>query len=399
LPTGRWNLFARAVLIGALVAVVFVGFEWVVNHGTVFVWDDVFGTDDVRWRVVPLAIGASILFSLLLRALGQPRVGVVHTDPLAGGEDPPPATLSSIVVVLVVGAASLLAGASLGPEAALVAASAAIGAWVAGSGNRKVLTLAAVGALLIVFLGSLVPLLLPPLIMYRQQKRLVPAALLAVVLAGLTAYGVLYLIKGHTEGYGSIPAGTHFDVGDGIAAFILGIGGAVVGRLLKWSVKDASARTARIDARWPWLVSAMLFGAVIGVLYLIGGESVQFSGSEGSQMLVADHAGDTALALAGLLVVKLLVTGWSLAAGYRGGLVFPSIYGGVALSLFVASIDSNLNGTGAAIGTIAGLLGAMTGPVPGLIMLVSLLPFKLIWLALLGMAGAFVAGRVAKLRT
>jgi len=41
----------------------------------------------------------------------------------------------------------------------------------------------------------------------------------------------------------------------------------------------------------------------------------------------------------------------------------------------------------------------MTGPVPGLIMLVSLLPAKLIWLALLGMAGAFVAGRVGKWRT
>jgi hypothetical protein len=302
-----------------------------------------------RLRVVPLAIGASILFSLLLRALEQPRVGVVHTDPLAGGEDPPPATLSSIVVVLLVGAASLLAGASLGPEAAAVAASAAIGAWIAGSGNRKVLTLAAVGALLIVFLGSLVPLLLPPLIMYRQQKRLV----LAVVLAGLTLYGVLYLIKGHTDGYGSIPAGAHFDVGDGIAAIILGVGGALVGGLLKWSVTHASARTARIDARWPWLISATLFGAVIGVLYLIGGESVQFSGNEGSHMLVADHAGDTALAL----------------------------------------------GSGAAIGTIAGLLSAMTGSVPGLIMLVSLLPAKLIWLALLGMAGAFVAGRVAERRT
>lgn len=387
------------MLIGAVVAVVFVGFEWVVNHGTEFVWDDVFGTDDVRWRVVPLAIGASILFSLLLRALGQPRVGVVHTNPLAGGDDPPPATLSSIVVVLLVGAASLLAGASLGPEAALVAASAAIGAWIAGPANRRVLTLVAVGALLIVFLGSLVPLLLPLLLMYRQQKRLVPADVLAVLLAGLTAYGVLYLIKGHTDGYGSIPTGTHFDAGDAIAAFILGTGGVVVGGLLKWSVKRASARTARIDARWPWLVSATLFGAVIGVLYLVGGESVEFSGSTGSHMLVADHADETALALAGLLVVKLLVTGWSLAAGYRGGLVFPSIYAGVALSLFVASIDSSLTGAGAAIGTIAGLLSAMTGPVPGLIMLVSLLPAKLIPLALLGMAGALVAGRVVKWRT
>src|SRR4051794_18147419 len=68
LPTGRWTLLTRAVLIGALVSVVFVGFEWVVNHGTDFVWNDVFGTDDERWRVVPLAIGASILFSLLLGA-------------------------------------------------------------------------------------------------------------------------------------------------------------------------------------------------------------------------------------------------------------------------------------------------------------------------------------------
>src|ERR1044071_5998658 len=132
LPIGRHlEVLVRAFGIGVLNAIVFLGFEWLVNHGTVYIWDDVVGSDTERWRVIPLAIVLSVLFSVLVRALGQPRVGAVHTDPLAGGSDPAPATLTAIVVILVIGVASLLAGASLGPEASLVAASAAIGAWLA----------------------------------------------------------------------------------------------------------------------------------------------------------------------------------------------------------------------------------------------------------------------------
>ena len=52
-----------ALVVGVVDALVFVGFEWVVNHGTDWLWNDLAGSDDVRWRVVPLALGLSIAFS------------------------------------------------------------------------------------------------------------------------------------------------------------------------------------------------------------------------------------------------------------------------------------------------------------------------------------------------
>jgi H+/Cl- antiporter ClcA len=398
-PPSAIGLLVRAVVTGVLVALVFLGFEWVVNEGTDWLWDDVVHTNQDRWRVIPLAIVLSLAFALILRVLRQPRVGVVHTDPLAGGEDPPDATLSGLAVILVVGAASLLAGASLGPEASLVAASAALGTMFAGGRrSRQLFVLAAIGALLVVFLGSLVPVLLPLLMIYRQQKRLPIGAALVVIVTSLVAYGVLLLIKGKAEGYGDIPASTHLAVKDFFIALGLGICGFLVGAALKWAVDHASRRTAKIDQRWPWLVAAVLFGTGIGVLYLIGGQTVEFSGRQGTGMLVQDHAGDTALALAGLVVVKLLVTGWSLASGYRGGLVFPSIYAGTAMSLLAVALFSDLSGPGASIGAISGLIAAMTAPIPAIILVAALLPVKLMGLALAGVGGAVVAQRVAKRR-
>ena len=119
-----------ALAIGVVDAVVFVGFEWVVNHGTDWLWNDVAGSDDVRWRVVPLALVLSIAFSALVRWVGQRRFVEPHLDPLHSSDGPPP-TVAGLATILLVGAASLLAGASLGPEAALVGLSAGLGGWAA----------------------------------------------------------------------------------------------------------------------------------------------------------------------------------------------------------------------------------------------------------------------------
>ena len=71
-----------ALVIGVVDALVFVGFEWVVNQGTDWLWNDVAGSDDVRWRVVPLALGLSIAFSAGCGGSGERRFVEPHLDPL-----------------------------------------------------------------------------------------------------------------------------------------------------------------------------------------------------------------------------------------------------------------------------------------------------------------------------
>jgi chloride channel protein, CIC family len=393
-------LLALALAIGVVDGLVFLGFEWAIKHGTDWVWNDVVDTDSSRWRVVPLALVLSIAFSALLRLIGQPRWTAPHLDPLGpteapGAEPAPPPALTALGTILLVGAGSLIAGASLGPEAPLVALATGLGAWAAARADvgapGRLLILASVGALLVAFFGSLIPLAIPVLVLYQRTRSVSVPAVLVVVASGLAAWGTLWLAQGNDHGFGGVP---ELDVNarDYAAALVLGVVAAGVGIALRRCIEPMSRATQRIQARTSWWLAAALFGAVLGGLYLAGGETVQFSGSEGSAMLLSDPERYGTWALLGIAAIKLLATGWSLSAGYRGGLVFPSVFVGVAISVFVASAVPDLAGPGVLIGAIAGLLVEMTAPALGVILLLALLPAKLLPLGLVGALGA-VAGR------
>lgn len=383
-----------SIVLGAVIGLMFLGFEWLVNHGDTWIWDDVFNTGEERWVVVPLAIGLSIIYSFIVHLLGQRRIIPIQLSIVEDlGKPLERAPLSGVAVILVVGAASLLAGASLGPEAALAAGSIALGTWCAFRFNfgsaGELLVLTALTALLVAFFGSLVPLLIPPLILFQRTRKIPIPALVPPTLAGLAAYGTVYLIRGAVSGYGSIPSGTSANAEDYLIALALGVCGVGVGYGMRTAIKLFTGPAKQIGERVHWAWAAAIFGLVLGILYLIGGPTIEFSGSEGSKMLVSDTAYGTA-ALAGIVVMKLLATGWSLSTGYRGGLVFPSVFAGVALSMFVASLFGDTAGPGLMIGSIAGVLVEMTSPALGVIMLLSLVPSELLPLALAGAAGAIL---------
>jgi H+/Cl- antiporter ClcA len=388
-------LCALALALGVVDALVFLGFEWVVKHGADWLWNDVVDSDAVRWRVVPLALVLSVALSALLRSLGEPRWTPPHTDPLGPAEDEaPPPTLGAPATILLVGAAGLVAGASLGPEAPLLGVATGLGAWAATRADAgavgRVLILASAGALLVAFFGSPIPLAIPLVLLYQRGGRLQAAAVAAIVLAGLAAWGTLWLVQGNGHGYGGIPKAT-VHPRDYATAVLLGVIAVGIGALLKWFIKRLVTRTQRVEERAPWWLAAAIFGSVLGALYLVGGQSVQFSGSEGSVMLLSGELHYGPWALLGLAVVKLLATAWSVTAGYRGGLVFPAVFAGVAVSLCVAAAFPDVAGPGVLLGTVAGLFAEMTAPFLGVVMLLALLPVKLLPLGLAGAAGAIAA--------
>jgi H+/Cl- antiporter ClcA len=399
-------ILAAAIVIGFVDGLLFMGFEWVVNHGLDWVWNDVFDTDDERWRVVPLALVLGLLFGVALRLLGQERLVEPHTDPMAANEDADPdaplphETLWMIGVIILVGLASLLAGASLGPEAPLVGATSAIGAYVAGriapGPQGRLLVLCSVGALLVAFFGSLVAVALPILVLYQRTRTLPIPALVAIVLSGGAAYGALYAVQGGAPGFGTIPFETGAKAHDYGTALLLGIVCVPVGLLLRRLVEVVWAAAKRIDAHVPWWIAAAGFGALLGVWYLVGGETIQFSGSEGSGELLhrADDYGWAALA--GIVLMKIVATAWSLGSGYRGGLVFPSVFCGVALGLTVGAIFGDQAGPGLLIGAVGGILAEMTAPVVAVIMLLALLPAKYAGLAVMAAIGVFIGRWIAE---
>src|SRR3954469_5375990 len=109
----RPRIVRGALAVGVANPLVFIAFEWVVNDVTDWLWNDVFDSDVVRWRGLPLAIVGRVVLSAVVRLSKRPRVVPASTDPLASGPE------ASVPVVLLIGAVSLLAGASLGPEASL----------------------------------------------------------------------------------------------------------------------------------------------------------------------------------------------------------------------------------------------------------------------------------------
>jgi H+/Cl- antiporter ClcA len=388
-----------AVLIGAVIGPIFLGFEWLVKHGTGYLWNDLLHTDTARWLVVPVAIGLSLAFSLMLRGLKQPRLTEPETDLLKdGGIEIPTHSLAGLARIFLVGLASLLAGASLGPEASLVALSIGMAGWLSKrtgeSAAVQLLALSAVGALLVAFLGSLVPIILPILLMLKQRDIFTPPQFIVPVLTGLATSGSILLIQGDPAGFGTLPVNGTLAPIDYGSAFALGLVMTLVAAFLRRQITRFYVHTAAVAKRVSWPLAATLFGAVLGALYLIGGPTVQFSGSDGTTALIRDPAAYGPLALGGLVLIKAVVTGWSLTAGYRGGLVFPSIYMGTAMGLCASSLFSGFSEVGVALGSIGGIIAAMTSPVLAAIILASLLPVSLLAGAMTGVLGAFIGHRL-----
>ena len=84
-------LGSLALAVGVVNGLVFLGFEWVVNHGSDWLWNDLVNSDEVRWRVVPLALVLSIALTALIRAMKESRWVAPHVDPLGESDDPKPA--------------------------------------------------------------------------------------------------------------------------------------------------------------------------------------------------------------------------------------------------------------------------------------------------------------------
>lgn len=396
-PMKDWKLQLRlgaaAFVAGVVIALVLKAFEAVAVDGTLFLWNDVLKTDQYPWLNIVWGAVVGLGFRAVLVWRDRPQL-----NPPEGKPSGNPVQLANI---LLAGAASLLAGASLGPEKPLTEASEEIGAWSA----RKlrlgpygpILVVASAGGLMVAFLGSYLLVLLPFLILYQRAKRIPVASVLPVLLAGAGAILVVYILERSAERSGSLPVSQAAVAKDYLTALTVGVGAAVVAMLLVRCVGLVGVLASGLLRHVRWWQFGLASGLVLGMLYWIGGESVRFSGSEGTKLLLHDHSNDSIWILLGLLAVKLLATGWSEGTGYRGGRVFPSIYMGMALALLVIRLDAGWAGPGVIIGAVAGVFAATLGsPVVGLLAVGAIIPAKLLGVALVA---AIPAGVVARALT
>lgn len=391
------KIIGFSVLIGVLNALIFKVFEFLVNGGENLFWHTLINTNKYRWAVLPMTIVFSLILSWLIIFLKQKRLVTPEINSMA--VDPPakPPKIMDMGVIAIIGIASLVAGAALGPEASLVALSTTLGLIIANSMSKdkklsQLMLLSSVGALLVAFLGSLLPLLLPIGMLYKNKALKIQTAIPPII-ASLVAYGTIYLIDHKVVGYMQVNVSSKYSFEDLLLALVVGVVAAGLGWIIAKFVDIFYAASNKLDKLLPKYISVSIFGLVIGIIYIIGGPNIEFSGSTGSKDIIHQVPAYGVATLVLLIITKILVTAWSKASGYRGGLVFPSIFVGTALGLLAESLF-HLTGPGVLIGASAGMITALTEPLAAFLIMASILPLDLIFVLVVGIVGATLGKKI-----
>lgn len=336
----RWLvavLLAAIVAIpAALVTIVFVGGTTVATR---FVWDDVFAWSGLPRPVFVVLIPTlgGLLVGLILRYVpgkGGPEPGAGHG---LGGDDHEPApSLPGVIAAAVV---SLVAGASLGPEAPLVTIIGGLATFVATRLRlppemARLLTISGISSFTAGIFGSPLAagLLLAetaPLAGLELYRRIIPA--LAAAAVGFFVFNAII--------------GTAVDpmfpdaVGLDLLAFVTAMGMGILGGVAGIAYIEGYHRLRRASVgldRSP-IVKALLGGLAVGLVAVIFGELTLFSG-EHEIVEVTAQAGVLGLGGLGLILVgKVIASLVSLVCGFRGGRIFPILFLGGVLGLVVST--------------------------------------------------------------
>ncbi len=403
------TLLGLAFLIGVINAAVLVVFEFVAIEGAVWLWNDLLHADTHRWLVIPVALVLGLALTATYRLCKTPRINTETSGALMEELGKSPANLKGLSAVLAIGAVSLLAGASLGPESSLMLFAGGVSAYLAtrvkGSEVKQTLMLASIGALFVAFINSLFMMVLPLLFLAQQWKKTPSSsktqAVLVVLVAGIASYLTLHLIHWllGTTAHAVIPPLPNAAAIDYATALLLGLVAGFLAVLLNGSVRFFSKWSLWYTNTVTFKGSSWLFGGLagllLGVLYFIGGPMVQFSGRSGSELLMEQGAALGVGTLLGMVAVKLLATALSAGSGYRGGLVFPAIFIGLAMGFVLIALFPGIGAAGLLVGSIAGMITAAIGsPVLGALFLIAALPYKAWPLAACAVLGTLLYGFV-----
>lgn len=351
----RVLLLVATALTAALVALTYHYFESATHLAIDTVWNTWFKTGSQRLVLVPVCIVLTMLYFAAQHWLDRKA----EQQQSEGLGQAPEATIINYLKILGIGFLSLLAGASLGPEAILVPASLVVGSYIGTKLFPKqqslINLLGALGfvALFAAFFNSVVAGVLGLFLIGKQTKAKLTVPLAALsILASIITVAVLQLVEG--SAYMSVP--TTVDAPDLISALAI-IALVAAGFAITHSLKIAHrVFAADFDflTKGPWWNRGLLAGAGLSAFYLFGGPLVEFTGNQSIAPLLLQSSALGLFGLLWVLVIKILAIAWSKALGYRGGLVFPSIF---VASAAVAIAQLYVSG----LSFIVGLAAVMAG--------------------------------------
>lgn len=328
-----------AIPIGIVAALAATAFLWLVEETQALLFQHlpaVLGISGLPWWwvAVPLTIGVTMVW-LAIRMNGGAGGG-----PLSGFHFHTP--FAHVPSILLAAFGSLIAGASLGPEAPLIVVGSVLGAvfGIRNGGQTQqafafIGGMAAVGAVF----GS--PMVTAFMMLEFMALGAAPVVLLIPALVGLAASYLVQIgawvlpgVGAHSLSVPNVPSYAHIELGDfSVAALV-----AIVATVLAVLVRVAAERFDSFSAsrRTTSIVLASL-----GVLALaaigMGGfglapELVLFSGNAGMGTILAETS---VVAVLVALLVKSGMMLFSLGGQFRGGAIFPATFLGVGVGVLM----------------------------------------------------------------
>lgn len=327
------------------VAITYLAFEYAVTHFIPYLWDNVLRTDQIALLILPVSVGFAMLYFWAQHRL-DPQ-SEKHEEHALG--DIPRPTIRNYGKVLLLGFLSMLAGATLGVESILVPASIIVGAYVATRvfGDKKlakVLGGAGFIALFTAFFQSFWMGVLSIYLLAQTQDRRVDTRLVAVgAFTSLATLLALKLFSGDHEEYLTLPGES---MGLNITTIAVGIFLALAGYATTYLIHTShtiSVRIKKVIPQQKWLLHALIAGGGIGIIYLIGGSLIRFTGNLTIIPMLEQASQLGVFGLIGLAVLKSFAIGWSKALQFRGGLIFPAVFIASAYVDIVLLYTSNVN--------------------------------------------------------
>ena len=365
-------LVGVSLVLGAVVAAVAAGYVWLYHEGIHLVWETLpheLGVDPYTWWLVvavPTLGGIAVgVVLVLIPGRGGPSPVAGHA--IGGSTDPriaPAATIATLV--------SLVAGASLGPEAALVTLASAIGGLVAmrlslADPPARVLAGAGTAGVLGAIFGTPLAGAMLMLELLTLSGTLLYAVLIPGLVAAVVGIEVFQELLGEPFLSYQLPPVGDLRARDLGYAALIGVGGAIVGRLFMATLRATHRRVDRHTLRRPILLAAA-GGLVVGLLGLGGDHLTLFSGESSLQTLIDDRSSLGLAALAYVLVAKLAATVVSMTTGFRGGQIFPVMFLGAAFGVLVAELTGDVpDGAAIACGMVATTVAVMRVPIAAIL--------------------------------
>jgi H+/Cl- antiporter ClcA len=334
------TLIGSAAVLGVGAAAIALAFLWAEHGLQAVLWDDLpdaLGVDPHPW------------FALAVTTLGGAVVGlVVRFAP--GNAGPKPADghgvgethvgLHALPGIILASIVSLAVGASLGPEAPLLAVVATIGPWIALRAGRGALgplfTQAGIGSVFALLFGSPLASTFLGLEVLTVAGRTLYAQLIPVLVASTTGYFGFRVLTHHSLtslANLSFPPYPSLELEHLPIAIAIGAAGAVAG-LLQIGVFRVVDRALRPLGGSPVLL-ATLGGAGIGLVALVAGEETLFSGEHELEGLLQTTGQKSVATLLLIIAGKVVANSLSMATGFRGGKIFPTVFIGGTLGIAI----------------------------------------------------------------